>query len=50
VFERLGVLHIESVSKSDQASYSCVASSEGDERVSDAATLTVYTKYQGIIQ
>jgi len=43
VFETLGVLHIQSVTKSDEASYSCVASSEGQHRVSDAATLYVHS-------
>jgi len=41
VFERLGVLHIGSVSNWDEASYRCVASSDGQRRVSDAARLVV---------
>ena len=43
MFETLGVLHIVSISRSDEALYSCVATSEGRVRISDAATLTVNT-------
>jgi len=48
VFESLGLLHVRSVSKSDEGRYSCVASSEGLHRISPPATLTVVSPPDGL--